>query len=122
WARRRCPKCTGSKVPPMMPMGALIYGSSRRANKTGSLRLLPDLAAAENDVLLRSEALQAHRAARVQLVGRDADLRAQAVFEAVGKSRRSVYQYGARIHLAQKAPRARFVFGDDRVGVLRSVS
>src|SRR5438132_1188506 len=110
----------------MMPMGALIYGSSRRAKSMPSqgskvLGLLPDLAAAEHDVLLRGEALQAHGPSRVQLVGRDADLRAEAVFEAVGEARGSVHQYGARIHLAQEAPGARFVFGDDGVGMLRAV-
>src|SRR6266705_3414112 len=49
--------------------------------------LLSDLAAAEHDVLLRSETFEAHRAARMQLVGRNADLGAQAVFETVGESR-----------------------------------
>src|SRR6266446_9375936 len=57
----------------------------------------------------------------MQLVGRNADLRAQAVFKAVGEARRGVHQYGARIDLAQETPGARFVFGDDRVGMLRSV-
>src|SRR2546430_17082933 len=104
----------------MMPLGALIYGSSRRAKSMPSqgskaLGLLPDLAAAEHDVLLRGEALQAHRTARMQLVGRNADLRAEAVLEAVGEARGSVYQDRARIHFAKEAFRARFVLGHDRV-------
>src|SRR2546425_605413 len=107
----------------MMPIGALFRGAAARRRSGVFFRRLSgaNLAAAEDHVLLRGEALEAHRAARMQLVGRNADLRAQAVLEAVGEARRSVHQYGARIDLAQETPGARFVFGDDRVGMLRSV-
>jgi hypothetical protein len=44
------------------------------------------MSGSQHDPLLRGEAFEADRAARVQLVGRDADLGAEAVFEAVGES------------------------------------
>src|SRR5690349_4055472 len=88
-ARRKCPKCTGSKVPPMMPTGAAVraprgirgFGELALRRPGGFFRPASsaDLAAAEHDVLLRGETFQADGAARVQLVGRDADLGAQAV-------------------------------------------
>ncbi len=76
---------------------------------------------AEHDVLLRGEAFEAHRAARVQLVGGDADLRAEAVLEAVGEARRGVHHHRARIDFAQETLRVRVVLGDDGVGVRRAV-
>jgi len=71
----------------MMPIGALFRGAAARRRSGVFFRRLSgaNLAAAEHHVLLRGEALEAHRAARMQLVGRNADLRAQAVFEAIAK-------------------------------------
>jgi len=45
---------------------------------------------AEHYVLLAGQAFQANWAACVELVGGDTDLRAQAILEAVGKTRRGV--------------------------------
>ena len=54
------------------------------------LQLSAYLPVAQHDVLLAGEAFQTDRATCVDLVGRNADLRAQAVFEAIGKARRGV--------------------------------
>src|SRR6185436_73805 len=81
----------------------------------------PDLPVAEHHVLERGEAFQSHGTARVQLVGGDADLRAEAVLVAVGEAGRRVDDHRARVDLAQEALRALRVLGDDRVGVLRAV-
>ena len=105
-------------------MTLLIGSVSDGAVRCGdALTAVPtaDLAVAEHDALERGEALEPDRAARVQLVGGDADLGAQAVLEAVGEAGRGVHHHRARIDLAQEAPRARDVLGDDRVGVLRAV-
>src|SRR5437667_9525882 len=107
----------------MMPMGALFGGAAGRRRSGVFFRRLSgaNLAAAEDHVLLRGEALEAHRAARVQLVGGNADLCTQTVLESVGEARRGVHHHRARIDLAKEALRARLVLGDDRVGMLRSV-
>ena len=55
----------------------------------------------------RGQPFEPDRAARVQLVGGDADLRAEAVLVAVGEARRRVHHDRARIDFAQEAPRAR---------------
>src|SRR3569833_4727834 len=65
----------------------------------------PDLARPEDDPLAARQALEPARAACVQLVGRDADLRAEAVFESVGKARGRDHDHGARVDLAQEARR-----------------
>src|SRR5262245_44126138 len=92
--------------------------NEKRVTKNESLS---DLSGAEHDVLEGSEALEPDRAARVQLVGRDADFRSQAVLVAVGKAGGGVHHDRARIHFAQEALRARLVLRDDGVGVLRAV-
>jgi hypothetical protein len=76
---------------------------------------------ADDDELLRRQAFEADRSARVQLVGGDADLGAEAVLVAVGEARRGVPHHRGRVDLAQEALGARAVAGDDRVGVLRAV-
>src|SRR5512134_374278 len=104
----RCALCTGSKVPPRMP----AFNSS----PSGA-----DLAVAEDDVLLGGQALEADRAARVQLVGRDADFGAQSVLVTVGEARGGVPHDRARVDLAQKPLGSRAVAGDDGIGMLRAV-
>lgn len=79
--------------------------------------LLPHLPAAEDDVLRRRECLQAHRAARVELLGADADLRAEAELEAVGEARRGVDVDGGGVDLIEKAHRVLVVLRDDRFRV-----
>src|SRR5262249_37053448 len=79
-----------------------------------------NLAVAEDDEFLRRQALEADRAAGVQLVSGDADLGAEAVLVAVGEARRGIPHHRAGIDLAQEALGARAVTGDDRVGMLRA--
>src|SRR5690242_268703 len=92
-ARRRCPKWTGSNVPPKRPVALNLSGTH--------------VSVAEHDPLLRREALEPHGPARVQLVGGDADLGAEAVLEAVGEAGRRVHHHRARIDLAEEPLRAR---------------
>src|SRR3954463_13964021 len=105
-ASRRYPKWIGSEVPPKRPS----------AGKSAA-----HVAVAQDDPLLRREPLETDGTPRVQLVGGDADFRAEPVLEAVGESRRRIHHDRARAHLAQDPPRARPALGDDRVGVLRAV-
>src|SRR5438477_387785 len=79
-ARRRWPKWIGSKVPPKRPRGA-FEGRGSAA----------DVSVSEHDPLLRREAHESDGAARMKLVGRDADLGAQPVLEAVGEACRRVH-------------------------------
>src|SRR5690606_4677315 len=108
-ARRRWPKWIGSKVPPSRPTSFMLESEAY-------------LAVAKNDIFLRGQALQSDRAACMQLVGGDADLGTETVFEAVGAARRGVDHDRARIHLAQETARMRVVFGDDGLGMLRGVA
>src|SRR5450755_1459627 len=80
------------------------------------------LPAAQNNPLQTGETLEPDRATRVELVGRDSDLRAEPVFEAVGKARRRIDHHRARIDLAQEAHGIAVVPGDDGVSVLRAVT
>ena len=57
----------------------------------------------------------------MQLVGGNADLRPQAELETIGEARGRIHDHRAGIHFAQEAPRPGDVFGDDGVGVLRTV-
>src|SRR5690606_21927679 len=61
------------------------------------------------------------RAARVQLVGGNADLGAQPVLEAVGEAGGGVDHHRTGVHLGEEAPGVTEVLGDDGVGVLRAV-
>ena len=74
-----------------MPEGPRVLPAVRR----------DDVAVAEEDVLVRDEALEADRAARVELARGDADLRAEAVPEAVGEARRGVVEDAGRVHVAR---------------------
>src|SRR5918996_3094180 len=106
----RCALCTGSNVPPRIPAFWVNNPPSGA-----------DLSVPQNHEFLRGQAFEPHRPARVQLVGGNADLGAQAVLVAVGEARRGVPYDGARIDLAQEALGAAAVLRDDRVGVLRAV-
>src|SRR5689334_4655662 len=84
--------------------------------------LRTDLACPQDDPLAAGQALQPDRAARMQLVRRDADLGAEAVFVAVGEARRRIDHHRARVDFAEEAHGARVIVRDDRVGVLRPVA
>src|ERR1700682_912233 len=84
-----------------------------------SLTYLP---AAQDNPFPAGEPFEPDRAARVKLVGRDADLGAESVFESVGKAGRRIDHHRARIDLAHEPHRVAIVLGDDGVGVLRAVA
>src|SRR5438270_8310228 len=58
------------------------------------------LPAAQDNPFPAGEPFEPDRAARVKLVGRDADLGPESVFEAVGKARRRIDHHRTRIDLA----------------------
>ena len=72
----------------------------------------------KDDELLRGEALDPDRPARMELVGADPDLGAETVLEAVGEAGRGIDHDRAGIDLAQEALCTTQVLGDDGVGVL----
>src|SRR3954471_5213513 len=79
-----------------------ILGSEgNRARLQGSSAA--DFAVSEDYPLEGRQALQAHRAARMELVGADADFRAQPVLEAIGEAGAGIHHHAGRIHLAQEA-------------------
>ena len=98
--------------------GVLVRVGGARPRGAGLTRICPSPARSTSGCVRPS---RPDRPARVQLVGRDADLGAEPVLEAVGEARRGVDHHRARVDLAQEAHRARVVLGDDRVGVLRAV-
>src|SRR5438045_2184040 len=81
--------------------------------------LLSYFAVSEYDIFQRGQSFQANRSARMQLIVRNADFSAQTIFESVGKASRCVDHDRGRIDFAQEAHRARVVFRDNRVGMLR---
>ena len=87
----------------------------RRPRPATRDRLPADLAVATDAVLVGGELAQAHRAARVQAVGRDADLRAEAELETVVETRARVPENGRGIDSVEKLLRGRSVGRDDRV-------
>src|SRR5690606_27821389 len=105
-ARRARP---GSTAPPAYPTSWL----------PGSLA---DVAVAGDHVLVGRQFAQAARPAGVELVGADADLRAEAEFEAVVEPRAGVDHHRRRIDLPDEPLRRGQVPGDDRVRVARAVT
>src|SRR5690349_11577256 len=87
-ATRRCARWMGSNVPPRTPTPPAARRAMRA--RAARLRLLADLTVATHLVLVRRELAQPHRSARVQAIGADADLGAEAELEAVGEARRRV--------------------------------
>ena len=82
----------------------------------------PDLTVALDDPLGRRELGQGHRAAGVQLLGRDADLGAEPELAAVGEARARVDHDRRRVDLGREPAGGAAVLGDDRLGVARSRS
>ena len=72
---------------------------------------------ANHDIFLRGQAFQSNRAAYVDLVGADADFRAQSVFKAIGETGGGVDHHRAGIHFGHEAARAADVFAHDRFGM-----
>src|ERR1700676_3921887 len=80
------------------------------------------LPAAQDTPFPAGESFESDRATRVKLVGRDADLSPESVFESVGKAGRCIDHHRARIDLAHEPHRVAVMLGDDGVGVLRAVA
>src|SRR5713226_10630194 len=83
--------------------------------------LFPDLAFALDNVLVTSQFYQAAGAARVEFIGADTDLGAEAEFLAVVEPRAGVDHDRGGIDGGDEAPGGRPVVGHDRVGVVRAV-
>src|SRR3569832_19269 len=102
----------GSKVPPRRPIMDQRAPATRDEVENECRRpvpgkaLLPDMPLPQHDELLTREPLEADGPAHVDLVGADADLRTETVFEAVGETRGGDQHHRARINLAQEPPRA----------------
>ena len=82
---------------------------------------MADLAVALHNPLGRGQLCQTHRAAGVQLLGRDADLSAEPELPAVGEPGRGVDHDGCRIHLRGPATGSATVLGDDCLSVAGAV-
>src|SRR5690606_13037979 len=80
------------------------------------------LAFAGEHPLHRGEPFEAHRAPGVQAVGGNADLRTQAILEAVGKTGGQVHIYRAGVDLALESVGGGQVLGHDRFSVLGAVA
>src|ERR1700738_3547231 len=63
----------------------------------------PHLSVAGDEVFVDGQFAQAHRAARVQAIGRDSGLCAEAELEAVGEAGRRVNVHGRRVDFVLKA-------------------
>ena len=88
---------------------ATVLSVLRRLSLTSDYSsLFDDLAVAPHDVLVRGQLAQAHRAARVQLLGRDPDLGAEAEPLAVGEAGRRVHDHDRGVDLVgERGGRAR---------------
>src|SRR4051794_18626223 len=84
--------------------------------------LLTNLAVAVDDVLVGRQLAQPDRPARVQLLGRVADLSTHAELETVGEAGRGVGIDDGRVDTGGEAPRGLLRSGDDRLGVAGAVS
>src|SRR6185436_7462221 len=80
-----------------------------------------DMALPFHDPAIGGEALEAHGAARVQLVGGDADFRAEAVLAAVREARGGVDHQRGAVDAGQESLLRRRGFGDDGVSVVGAV-
>src|SRR5690554_2391283 len=103
-ALRRWPMCTGSKVPPRMP-----------------IFLATNVSVAKHHVFFAGQPQQSDRATGMQLVGGNADFRAQTVLETIGKTGRGVDHHRTGVHFGQEAACSGEVFGNDAVGMLRAM-
>src|SRR5579864_2159885 len=79
------------------------------------------LPVAAHDVFEAGELLCAHRAARVELVGGDADLRAHAKLRSVGKLSGGIEKHDGALDPVEEALGRRRILGHDGVGMMRAV-
>src|SRR3569833_3369169 len=102
----------GSKVPPRRPImnqraPAMREVENECRRPVPGKALLPDMALPQHDELLTREPFESDKSAHVDLVGADADLRTETVFDAIGGARRGGRRRRARGRRARGAPRAR---------------
>ena len=83
--------------------------------------LRPNLPVAQHDPFLRSQPVQADRAADVDFVGGNADFRAEAVFEAVGEAGGGIDHDAGAVDRTQEGAGVGVGFGYDAVGVVAAV-
>ena len=81
-----------------------------------------DVPVALDEVLERAQLAQPDRPARVQLLGRVADLRAHPELAPVGEARRGVHVHARRVHAQLEGARGGGVARDDRLGVPAAVA
>ena len=84
--------------------------------------ILSCLPVAADDVFVAVELLEPHRAAGVELLGRNAHLAAEAELAAVGKAGGGVYIDGGRVHQAGKLFGVSVVFGEEEDASTRRVN
>src|SRR5579872_842833 len=84
--------------------------------------LAPHLPVAAEDRLVGGELFEADGAARVELLGANADLRAKAELVAVRETRRGVHEDARRVDFASKSLRRPVIAGDDRLRVAGAIS
>ena len=89
--------------------------------RIGSRVVANDVARAGEAVFVGDDAVQADRAAGVQLAGADANLGTEAVAEAVGEAGGTVVEDVGGVDLGEEARGGGGVAGDDGVGVVRAV-
>src|SRR3989338_10463474 len=87
----------------------------------GTRKLLTELSSTEDDILVRGEFLQAHRAARVQAVRADADLRTQPELVAVREPGGGIDEHRGRVHRLREPGGVAGVLRDDRIRMRRAV-
>src|SRR6266511_5645200 len=100
------------------------WSFSAPSTTTGEIRLglrwgslTAGVAVARYHVLCAGQLGQAHRAAGVQLLRGDADLRTEPELAAVGEPRRRVDHHRGGVHPGGETSRGRDRLGDDRLGV-----
>src|SRR5207248_3950899 len=94
-----------------------------RASRPWSLvRKLPYLTVAVDDVFVTAQLSQTARSAGVELVGANADLRAEAEFKAVVEAGAGIHQDGGRIHFRGEATSRSQVSRNNSIGMTRPVA
>src|SRR5436190_23381145 len=85
------------------------------------LRSRPRLPGAVDAVFEAGQLLSPHRTSGVKFARGDADLGAEPEFATIGELGRCVMQHDCGIDLVEEPARGGFVFGHDRIGVMRTV-
>ena len=88
---------------------------------SSSLRIITnDMPVAADQIFIGHQSFQTDRSARMDLSGRNADLSAESVAEAVREAGRNIPVYACRIHHLHKICRSFIIFCQDRIRVMRA--